>query len=72
MQTILTDDNKYKHDGLIYFISCLGDGDDAIYDSLGEEYNLAFLFDQFNNQECKCLTNKPKIFIIDTSRDTKL
>ena len=73
-ENILTDDNKYKYDGLIYFISCLGDGDDVIYDSLGEDGNLAFLFDQFNHEECKCLRNKPKIFIIDTSRapNTKL
>ena len=67
-ENILTDSNKFNHDGLIYFVSCFGDKDDVIYDSDGEEFSLSFIFNEFNNDNCKCLTNKPKIFIIDTSR----
>ena len=73
-QTILTNKNKNElnYDGLIYFISCLGDKDNVIYDSNGEDGILDFLFEEFTNKECKCLTNKPKIFIIDTSRGASI
>ena len=57
-----------NYDGLIYIISCHGGADDIIYDSEGEEYALPYLFEQFNNVNCKKLRNKPKIFVIDTDR----
>ena len=59
---------KSNYDGLIYIISGHGDDDDSLIDSFGEEYPLAFIFDAFNNKDCKALRNKPKIFIVDTDR----
>ena len=67
-ENILHDNGKYIHDSLIYFISSHGNRDELIYDSNGEEYSLAFIYNEFNNQNCKLLRNKPKIFIVDADR----
>ena len=71
-ENILNNNNntntKYNHDSLIYFISCHGNRDEIIYDSDGEEYSLAFIYDQFTNLNCQSLRNKPKIFIVDADR----
>ena len=57
-----------KHDGLIYFVSCHGGDESVIYDSEGEEFNLAFLYDQFDNENCPYLRKKPKMFFLDCCR----
>ena len=57
-----------KHDGLIYFISCHGNREYVIYDSEGEEFNLSFLFDQFDNENCPYLRKMPKIYFLDCCR----
>ena len=62
---------KYNYDGLIYFLTCHGGQENAIYFSDGEEDNLAFLFDRFDNENCRHLRNKPKIFFINCARGDK-
>ena len=70
-EKLLNNDNQYNYDSLIYIISSHGTTGNTIFDSKGEEYILEFAFDVFNNQNCSCLRNKPKIFIIDSSRGEK-
>ena len=75
VREIISNSNKNKsedcYDGLIYIISAHGGEEDVVYDSFGEEYVLAFIFEKFKNHECKELRNKPKIFVIDTDRGDK-
>ena len=42
--------------------------DNVIYDSTGEEYSIAAIFDQFDNQNCPSLCNKPKLYFVDACR----
>ena len=58
------------YDGLIYFISCHGDGDGIIYDSCGESLALSMIYHDFNNQTCRQLRQRPKIFFCDTNKIT--
>ena len=68
ISSIYNNKTEDDYDGLIYIISGHGSSDDEIYDSNGEEYSLPFVFEEFNNLNCKELRNLPKIFIIDTDR----
>ena len=60
-----------SYNGLMFIISGHGTRENDFFDSNGEEYNLAFLFDKFDNQNCQYLRYKPKIFIIDCERGDK-
>ena len=65
---VICKDNKYNYDSLIWFVTSHGNNNVEIYDSNGEEYVLEFLYNEFNNKECGCLRQKPKIFFLDTSK----
>ena len=60
-----------KYDGLMYFISCHGDSGGIIYDSQCDELPLVTIFDQFNNQNCIYLRNKPKIYWVSACRGSR-
>lgn len=57
-----------KYDSLFYFISSHGNDGGIIYDSKGESIPLVTIFDQFNNEYCPMLRNKPKIYWISACR----
>ena len=57
-----------RYDSLIYILSSHGDGDKAIYDSNGEEIPLEYIYYTFNNQNCKTLRQRPKIYMCDINR----
>ena len=67
---VICKDNKYNYDSLIWFVTSHGNNNVEIYDSNGEEYVLEFLYNKFNNKECRCLRQKPKIFFLDTIKHT--
>ena len=60
----IENDNTY-FDSLIYIVSCHGNGEDLIYDSNGEEFSLSYIYNEFDNQNCRNLRNKPKICLFD-------
>ena len=64
----ILENNKYNNDCLMYFISCHGDLGGIIYDSEENKIPLISIFEQFNNQNCIQLRNKPKIYFIDACR----
>ena len=55
--------NKHNYDGLIYFLSRTRDETGTVL--------LQDIHREFNNENCKSLINKPKIFIVDHSRGEK-
>ena len=61
------DSDESTFDSLIYVISSHGSGK-TIYDSIGESYELSFVYNEFDNENCKQLRNKPKIYLCDTNR----
>lgn len=63
-----SDNGDYGYDGLIYILSSHGDSEKIIFDSNGEEMPLAYIYNQFDNQECKSLRQRPKVYICDVSR----
>ena len=60
------DNDLTNFDSLIYIVSCHGDGKSFIYDSNHEELALDYIYYEFNNQNCRELRNKPKIYLLDT------
>ena len=59
------------YDCLIYLLSCHGDRedlDDVIYDSKGDTVKVATLLNNFSNENCSRLKNRPKIAILDFCR----
>ena len=58
-------------DSLIYVISCHGDTGGIIYDTEGESVPLVTIFDRFNNENCKQLCNKPKIYWVAACRGNR-
>ena len=74
-QIIANHNNKsaVNYDALIYVLSAShGNLENIIYDSNGEELVLDFIFDLFDNENCKYLRNKPKIFILNCGRGDKV
>ena len=67
-EKIVNGSNEHNHDGLIYIISAHGNRDEYIYDSNGEQYNLSSIYKEYDNENCKPLRDKPKLFIIDNDR----
>ena len=65
-EEILLSQNSY--DSLIYILSSHGDGDQSIYYSNGDQLPLAYIDDMFNNKNCKCLRQRPKIYMFDVNR----
>ena len=63
-----SDDNETNFDSLIYVLSCHGDGKNLVYDRDGEWFALSFIYHEFDNQECRQLRNKPKIYLFDIDR----
>ena len=61
----LSTDSLSNYDGLIYILTCHGEEEDTMYLSDGNDCCLAFLFDIFNNERCRHLREKPKIFIVN-------
>ena len=62
------DNDGTNFDGLIYVVSCHGDGKSIIYDSKGEDFSLSCVYYQFDNNRCRNLRNKPKIYLLDIYR----
>ena len=62
------ENNNKNYDSLIYVISGHGDGKKMVYNSNGEEFMLTFIYYEFNNQQCRKLRNKPKIYLVDSQR----
>ena len=56
------------YDSLICFIACHGDCNDIIFDSEGEELELKYIYNLFDNKHFEYLQNKPKLFVIDACR----
>ena len=67
-QQILSFKNEDRYDSLIYILSCHGDTEKTIYDSDGEELSLEYIYDQFNNTNCKSLRQRPKIYLFDINK----
>ena len=61
------ENENYAFDGLVYIISSHGN-DKTMYDSNGESFALEFVYHEFDNQQCRQLRNKPKIYLHDTNR----
>ena len=59
-------------DSLIYIVSCHGDGKNLIYDSNGEDFSLSFIYHQFNNKNCRILRSKPKVYLLDTYKNSDI
>ena len=63
-----SDSNSSNYDSIIYFASCHGDRDSVIYDKNGEIISLTYVTHVFDNQNCKALRQKPKMYLFDTNR----
>ena len=57
-----------NNNGLLVFIMTHGSDNDMLYGSDGETIPLKQLVEIFENDKCKELVNKPKIFIIHACR----
>ena len=62
------DDEERSYDSLIYILSSHGDGNETIYFSNGDQLPLEFIYVEFNNKNCQCLRQRPKIYMFDISR----
>ena len=71
IENVLNLSGSEAYDALLYVISAHANSDDKIIDSKGDDCNLSCILDTFSNQKCGYLRNKPKIFIMDTSRGNK-
>ena len=59
---------KLHYDSLIYIISAHGNQNKLVYNSDGEEIYLEFIFNEFNNKNCKQFRQRPKIYMLDINR----
>ena len=64
----ILENRKYNYDCLIYFVSSHGQFGGIICDSEENKIPLISIFEQFNNQNCIQLRNKPKIYFIEACR----
>ena len=62
--------NDYNYDGLLYFISSHGIGDDLMQDSDSKYLPISGIINLFDNKSCLALKNKPKIFFLEMCRGT--
>ena len=60
---------QLQYDGLIYILSSHGNENKLIYNSDGEDIPLEFIFEEFNNKNCKYLRQRPKIYMFDINRN---
>ena len=65
----LSTKNK-NYDSLIFIISCHGEADGVIFDSVGEEHSLPNIYTTFNGEKFPDFAHCPKLFFVDACRGT--